>query len=132
MSIRSYVAQGGCGWNDGWNDACLSKSSCIGGVAYVNRSRDRRIADRFLIPGDGFFFTESPPGRTKPCPKREIVAQPLCQNGPRRHAGDTPDPWGLAEHAHRDYNAVFMPVAAQLEELDPLAPQREAALFYGL
>jgi len=25
-----------------------------------------------------------------------------------------------------------MPVAARLEEFDPLAPQREAALFYGL
>ena len=25
-----------------------------------------------------------------------------------------------------------MPVAAGLEEFDPLAPQREAALFYGL
>jgi hypothetical protein len=41
------------------------------------------------------------------------------------------DLWGLAEQAHRDYNALFMPVA-HLEEFDPLAPQREAALFYGL
>jgi len=29
-------------------------------------------------------------------------------------------------------SVVFMPVAAGLEEFDPLAPQREAALFYGL
>ena len=42
------------------------------------------------------------------------------------------DLWGLAEHPPRDYNDVFMPVAGQLEEFDPLAPQREAALFYGL
>ena len=42
------------------------------------------------------------------------------------------DLWGLAERARRDYTSVFMPVAARLEEFDPLAPQREAALFYGL
>ena len=39
---------------------------------------------------------------------------------------------GLAVDPIRDYNFVFMPVAAGLEEFDPLAPQREAALFYGL
>ena len=39
---------------------------------------------------------------------------------------------GLAVRPDRDYNFVFMPVAAGLEEFDPLAPQREAALFYGL
>jgi len=56
----------------------------------------------------------------------------MCQNGPPRDSNRTRDPWGLAEHQRRVYNAVFMPVAAQLEEFDPLAPQREAALFYGL
>jgi hypothetical protein len=40
--------------------------------------------------------------------------------------------WGLAVNSRHDYNFVFMPVAAGLEEFDPLAPQREAALFYGL
>ena len=44
----------------------------------------------------------------------------------------TRDPWGLAEHSRRDYNALFMPAVTRLEEFDPLAPQREAALFYGL
>jgi len=54
------------------------------------------------------------------------VAQHLSQNG-------TPlDPWGLADDARRDYTFVFMQVVARLEEFDPLAPQREAALFYGL
>jgi hypothetical protein len=44
----------------------------------------------------------------------------LCRNG-------TPlNPWGLADGSRRDYTFLFMPVA------DPLAPQREAALFYGL
>ena len=42
------------------------------------------------------------------------------------------DLWGLAVDPIHDYNFVFMPVAAGLEEFDPLAPQREAALFYGL
>jgi len=42
------------------------------------------------------------------------------------------DLWGLAVNPRRDYNFLFMPVAAGLEEFDPLAPQREAALFYGL
>ena len=50
----------------------------------------------------------------------------MSQKGPSR------DLWGLAENPLRDYNSVFMPVAAVLEEFDPLAPQREAALFYGL
>jgi hypothetical protein len=50
----------------------------------------------------------------------------LCRNG-------TPlNPWGLADGSRRDYTFLFMPVAAGLEEFDPLAPQREAALFYGL
>jgi len=54
------------------------------------------------------------------------VAQDLCQKGPLLKS------WGLAENPRRDYNSVFMPVPAGLEEFDPLAPQREAALFYGL
>ena len=40
--------------------------------------------------------------------------------------------WGLADGTRRDYTFLFMPVVARLEEFDPLAPQREAALFYGL
>jgi hypothetical protein len=106
------------------------ESVCRNGVANVNRSRDRRIADRFLIPGDGVFFTEGQPGRPKQRTQREIVAQGLCQKVPQK--GPQADAWGLADHSRRDYNFLFMPVVARLEEFDPLAPQREAALFYGL
>jgi hypothetical protein len=52
----------------------------------------------------------------------------VCQKVPQKSTEW--NSWGLAQNPRQDYNSVFMPVAA--EEFDPLAPQREAALFYGL
>jgi hypothetical protein len=114
-------------------DSVLGKEQEVvgrNGVAYVNRSRDRRIADRFFVPGDGIVFAKGPSGSAKSRARREIVPQSLCQKVSQKSLRW--DLWGLADNPRRDYNSVFMPVAAGLEEFDPLAPQREAALFYGL
>jgi hypothetical protein len=51
----------------------------VGVYIYVNRSRDRRIVDCFVVLGDGFFFAKRERGGFRQIPAAQIK---VCQNGP--------------------------------------------------